>query len=545
MSGRPTTAGQLLALAAEELHQLSQRTGQHVPEQLAAAWPAFLRHGDHLAAILNPQADPVTSLWPERQPGRPAPHVPPVDPDPRLQRAADLLGAAGDLISTRTRTQLTTQDAAADNAQAMRCLVNGAVQVAQALGPLPDWAHTAVDAVVAARTWTRGMPRTGAGSGAGTLHDARTAPTPPAPGTELADQLTSTIETWRRAAVAITHAASPSSEDLQDCGRTAGQLLALSQVLLRSYGAEAGPRGAVEHVYLQIRTAGRAWNATTDSWATTTAPGPRDDGLLEAGTQLHAAVAVAARTAGPSSSWANVPTVRGRLTGPEALATANQALSAVQDVAEAHAPLVGHLAAAGDLYAPARHLEATPERLDDRLRGRWLPVPREECLALTDGYRHLVDVSAAARLPFIRLTDGPPVKLPFDALPKQYESLLDPAPGTQPSPASTLAIERWDQTLRAVAPRLAGDPHYPALAAALDRIELSGEDVTQALEAAHAKPLPNEHAARALHYRLIEVCPAALTRSTIAPGPARPRAQSGTSASTSARPQPSPPAPRR
>lgn len=99
----PTDAGQLLALAAEELHQLSQHHRKQVPAQLAAAWPAFLRNGEHLVSALNPQSRPATSLWPERQPGRPAPPLLPAEPDEHLQRAADLLGAAADLIGTRVK----------------------------------------------------------------------------------------------------------------------------------------------------------------------------------------------------------------------------------------------------------------------------------------------------------------------------------------------------------------------------------------------------------------------------------------------------------
>jgi hypothetical protein len=61
------------------------------------------------------------------------------------------------------------------------------------------------------------------------------------------------------------------------------------------------------------------------------------------------------------------------------------------------------------------------------------------------------------------------------------------------------------------------------LAAALDRVELAGVNVTTTLADVLAQgPLPEKHTARTLHYRLIQGYAAATTPYTVAPTPAVP-----------------------
>ena len=55
---------------------------------------------------------------------------------------------------------------------------------------------------------------------------------------------------------------------------------------------------------------------------------------------------------------------------------------------------------------------------------------------------------------------------------------------------------------------LSDDPYWPTLAAAIDRAATAGYDVTTALPALiAAAPLPDDHVARAVHYRLANDCP--------------------------------------
>ncbi len=91
-----------------------------------------------------------------------------------------------------------------------------------------------------------------------------------------------------------------------------------------------------------------------------------------------------------------------------------------------------------------------------------------------------------------------------------------PAPAdTQPHGAS-----RWHPKVAALDPHILTDPHWLALAAGLDRAEHAGLDraehagldiASTLTELAATTPLPPDHRARALHYRLIGACPAAAT----------------------------------
>ena len=81
------------------------------------------------------------------------------------------------------------------------------------------------------------------------------------------------------------------------------------------------------------------------------------------------------------------------------------------------------------------------------------------------------------------------------------------------------AQQRWREACSAVDPRLPTDPHYPALAAALDRVDAAGVDVQAALAlAARDGQLPDAIPGRALHFRLTSTCVAAVTPPPPAPG---------------------------
>jgi hypothetical protein len=68
----------------------------------------------------------------------------------------------------------------------------------------------------------------------------------------------------------------------------------------------------------------------------------------------------------------------------------------------------------------------------------------------------------------------------------------------------------WRTLVDRIAPGLADDPDWPALARALTRAADAGFDVRTRLPELIAKrPLPQTHAARSLDYRLIDACPAA------------------------------------
>jgi hypothetical protein len=117
-----------------------------------------------------------------------------------------------------------------------------------------------------------------------------------------------------------------------------------------------------------------------------------------------------------------------------------------------------------------------------------------------------------------------------------------------PAPASPAAGVRWYAQCLDVDRRLVDDPHWPALAAALDRAAATGLDVPATLGALTREQLPDAHPARTLHYLLVAECDAAITPPPPAAGlraaPAAPAA-SVTAARQPARASPRPPQPRR
>ena len=74
------------------------------------------------------------------------------------------------------------------------------------------------------------------------------------------------------------------------------------------------------------------------------------------------------------------------------------------------------------------------------------------------------------------------------------------------------AAQRWVALADRLHPELSDDPGWSALADSIDRAAAAGVDVAATLPALAARdPLPADHTARSLHYRLITACGDALT----------------------------------
>jgi len=94
-------------------------------------------------------------------------------------------------------------------------------------------------------------------------------------------------------------------------------------------------------------------------------------------------------------------------------------------------------------------------------------------------------------------------------------------PAWTPTPAT--AADRWKPLAAAIDPRLSTCPAWRALASALDRAQQTGYDVAAHLpRLAAQEPLPDSYPTRALHYRLVDECHAAIT-----PPPTKVRAVAG------------------
>lgn len=78
--------------------------------------------------------------------------------------------------------------------------------------------------------------------------------------------------------------------------------------------------------------------------------------------------------------------------------------------------------------------------------------------------------------------------------------------------------DRWRALVATLDPRLCDDTHWPWLARAIDDASRTGYDVENRLpRLVHDRPLPAEHAARALTYRLADDCPESVPRTQAPP----------------------------
>jgi hypothetical protein len=322
----PTTAGELLSLAGQRLQELTAEIGTEQagnPSRLAAAWPAFQRAGDRLLAVITGEpADLGYQLSLAGSPGVQA-MASSMTPDPQLSRAADLLHAAADLLAGRDRTTLSAAVRGNDVALASEPLLTGAYLVAQATLRDPAQFDVAARAVQAVARWSEATPsRSALQRGlVGTLQDATTLSTgldlPLGPSTlssadsegDLNRLLNVAIHNWEQAALAATRLAAPSSLDLRGSARAAGSLLALAQVLLRSYPAPRPGLEVLTAANSRIQAAGINWNAAAD-WGVITTATPADPALLTVTSALDHAISLAARTGG---RWASPDEVARRL----------------------------------------------------------------------------------------------------------------------------------------------------------------------------------------------------------------------------------------
>ena len=165
----PTTAAQLLALAADQLqtlHRRAQSDQASSAEALAAAWPAFQRAGARLTAVLTPSpgAEPARTA-PDSEEHTEATPEPAGEwlagldrPEPHLQRATDLIGAAADLIGARDRSGLAVEHATADAAHVSQLLVSAAYLVTGTAATNPALLATTAAAASAASAWSTSLP---------------------------------------------------------------------------------------------------------------------------------------------------------------------------------------------------------------------------------------------------------------------------------------------------------------------------------------------------------------------------------------------------
>jgi hypothetical protein len=368
--------------------------------------------------------------------------------------------------------------------------------------PRTDGVRSDLSAVGGVAAGTAGTVTVGA-----TFADASTVlsrPTTSQP-EDLAGLVTAAVYGWQCAAEQAARRAAPSSHDLRVAALAAGHLLALTQTLTRAHPPTGGTAAGVDACVGQIRLAGRSWNDAAAAWRSFTTGTAPSQLFLQATAAVVDTVSALGRTV---DGWASPQQVRDRISPEAAHELARGALAAIAAVADQLSAQVSWLAQTGGLYAPARQLAATAERIPAVLRGRLTPAEAAECGSISTAYQLLPERTAAARVAHTLLSGN--THRVLAAVPTSAALLPKRAASPILKRATTVAEQRWQPTCSAIDPRLPTDPHFRVLAAALDRVALSGRDAAEAIkQAADQGLLPPEHTARTLHHRLLASCPAA------------------------------------
>ena len=383
-----TSVGDLVIEAERVLTQLAATRDVSAPA-LAAAWPDFCRPSIHAIRAATGARDPrwyavdllvVEAARPVRGALRRRGLGAAVAPDPGLERAGVLLGAAGDILASAPR------DSVADP---MLSDVNIRAAQGRVAALLAAGAHTAVRAL-ASHTGEDILSRDSARQLAGTamrIEQLATRVFEATPTTvSRADDvavavprvdggpltLAEAIEQWGREAKDTVRSTTPSARDLQGLAADLARLATHSRAIVRAAVGEK----LIDHVQGQcidkaLAASAAGWLEIAERWTgfhTVQAPTPSKIAVSHALGQALMAVTRDGR------KWADPAVLAARVDLTTVLAAVRRAMDVARDVAERQGGLPGRLAASGQLFAPATMLAPSVELLHARFRGRLAPT---------------------------------------------------------------------------------------------------------------------------------------------------------------------------
>ncbi len=429
------SVGKLLDQADEALYRLAATPPP--ASQLLAAWPAFSRaavwllvasegrrHADLAAETRAAASDSLTATSLRlRATLAAAATIASCDiPDPALTRVADLIGAAADLVQTaHDRPASRHSDVArSDDARTV-----GTIRTAEIV-------HSTVDITVRAvgrlhlqpgarpRTGTRISSRAAvlfpvrrsatdvldtamgrepsARAGRGPLYDLRVPTLELLDPTDPLGRLQISVAAWRDASLRAAERPAVSSIELLRATVEARGIVAINAAVTDA--AVAAGMMSPEHgqrTLGQLQRAGAAWSAVTDAWTRfATGVRPSQD-FLDASLTLQGSMRDLTRNS--SGDWVSPAVLATRLDIADATPVMRAALGHVVDMGHAHGAAVTRLATeTGGLYAPARQLEVTTERLQAHIRGRYVPVTPSEASVVVATYDAAAARTAVAGL---------------------------------------------------------------------------------------------------------------------------------------------------
>lgn len=422
-----------LVRAAEQLIWELTADNQANPHVLLAGWARFRAGAEHyLLAASGPAWTAGSTHW-SPPPGRP----PAGAGDWRLERAGDLLGAAGDLIETHRdhhrRSWKTASDQDAQTASRNRAadvLAAGADMVVQAYararqqldGRDPGGQNIGAVAMAVQQAAIRVATN---GTRFGPIDQLEIAGPPRE---DTAGQFLAAIRDWNRLGVAAADSPAPSSKELAVHAMAGDFLMAITSRLQTAAGQDP-------HLADQART---AWQQVRQQWTARTSAQPAQPETAAAARRLQ-------RTA--------QALVAGKPPTPRRLgAILAETADGLATIATRHGRAAGSLALSGRLYAPARRVALPPPGQSEQLwqaraaaarnHGRWVPLLPAETRPLLDAYTRAATAAAALCPSFPQTrttaTDAPVAR--FRPWPAETRQPVPPprpaAPATgQPAPA--------------------------------------------------------------------------------------------------------------
>src|ERR1035437_3763667 len=205
---------------------------------------------------------------------------------------------------------------------------------------------------------------------------------PPARPRGSNEQLEAALRSWATHARSELARTVPSTEVLRDIANQARHLYSVSIALATdsfTAGNLSGPNA--ERVHVELRAAAEVMHAVQQQWETvTTATRPSRE-YVTATTILHTHLtAIERENLSPSSQ---IESAR-RVNVDQALADLRYAATDLVELTHTAALLPEPLIRAALLFAPARILPATLERMHDRNHGRYVPIQLTEGAELID-----------------------------------------------------------------------------------------------------------------------------------------------------------------
>jgi len=378
-----TSFGDLVIEAEQVLTQLAAARDVNAPA-LAAAWPDFCRRAIHAITAATGARDPrwyavdllvVEAARPARGAlGRRGPWGAAVAPNPVLERAGILLGAAGDILASAPRDSVADPMLADVNIRAAQ----GRVAALLAAG-----AHTAVRAL-ASHADDSILSRDSARQLAGAAMRIEQLATPvfeatPTTASRADDvavavprlhggplTLAEAIEQWGREARDTIRSTTPSARDLQGLAADLARLATHSRAIVRAaVGEKSIDDEQGQRIDKALAQSAAGWLEIAERWTGFHTPQPPTPSKIAVSHALGQALIAVTRD---GHEWADPAVIAERTDLVTALAAIRRSMDVARNVAESQNGLPERLAASCRLFAPATLLAPSVVRLHARLQ---------------------------------------------------------------------------------------------------------------------------------------------------------------------------------